>query len=479
MNVDVKNWVTCSLAIAQPLVTRRQPEMEQISGRAKGVAAAAKNAVVATHDHLAADTAVHSPAAPLRFRKNMAEVVVDDAFHEFVRNDLLQFPPPVGSQRAEMMRLCAVGERSFELLWINGHSDAKLTNLHKREKPVTLHVSGVGVTVERTETKKLEARLGPFDWWQILHWEVGKTSFSFCVRHSQPSSEQVFQFTTRSAMGASLKTPAASVGHSFEAIMKAFAESLRPKNGGGDEQLSLSALVTTEDAAQAAARPVFQAARSPVQPRVVKPLFAGGGLAPPPKSGLSKRTSSNSGSSGSSGSSSRTTALSPGSTQPPATPAAQSPVRPFAQPPSRSAPWVQHGVPIRELAPEPEPEPQPQPAIQQPTWQAADSGVDPLDCFFASTAPGAKIHGGGVADRPAVGGDSERPSSERSLPVVVPSSVRIVPGWSGSGVEQLIAMGFDQKSCDAALDATGGDVAQAAEWLLQGNRAPPDTNPFH
>jgi uncharacterized UBP type Zn finger protein len=43
----------------------------------------------------------------------------------------------------------------------------------------------------------------------------------------------------------------------------------------------------------------------------------------------------------------------------------------------------------------------------------------------------------------------------------------------------LIAMGFDQKSCDAALDATCGDVAQAAEWLLQGNRAPPDTNPFH
>ena len=120
--------------------------MDAITQRAKGVgqgvAALAKGAVVATQDELRAASETHSPAAPLRYRKNMAETVVDADYSANSRNTLLRFPPPAPARRAQLMQLVMSNPQSFKLLWVNGHTE-KVSNLHRREKPVVLHVSGV------------------------------------------------------------------------------------------------------------------------------------------------------------------------------------------------------------------------------------------------------------------------------------------------------------------------------------------------
>ena len=44
-------------------------------------------------------------------------------------------------------------------------------------------------------------------------------------------------------------------------------------------------------------------------------------------------------------------------------------------------------------------------------------------------------------------------------------------GWDASSVGRLIDMGFATVDAEAALEAKGGDVQQAAEWLLAGGTA--------
>lgn len=288
--------------------------MEAASARAKGVVAVAKNAVVVTRDHLVAETDVHSPAAPLRSRKNMAEVVVDEDFHSYQKNALLQHPAGIGGPaRVALIRTCSFAEQSFKLLWTNA-SKAELSNVHKREKGVLLHVSSVGVTIERTDTKKAESLHGPFDWWQIVSWEVGKWTFSFSVRTNRSAASTVLHFATRNSFGGYLHTSSANVGRAFTAATSTIAERLTDAKGrtGQLAQGSTSTLAAeTGDHV-----PVFSVARSPSRQLATKPtVLSNGGLSPPPKSRLSKRSGSKC-----------TTAVAT---------AVQSPTRPFAQSPCK------------------------------------------------------------------------------------------------------------------------------------------------
>eukprot|EP01043_Picozoa_sp_COSAG02_P003788 COSAG02_NODE_95_length_37416_cov_60.512742_19_plen_332_part_00 len=301
--------------------------MDAIGARAKGVAAAARNAAVATHDHLAAETEVYSPAAPLRMRKNQHEVVVDDDFHSYQKNEVLQHSKPGPSLRAEVIEACNFAERSFKLLWTNA-SKAELKNAHKREKRVVLHVSMAGVTIERTDTKKAEARHGPVDWWQITHWEAGKSQFSFGARASGSVASQTFHFATLNSLGIRLRTAPADVAHSFSAATSAIAEKLGDDSmcPGQSVRVSLSQFAATETGGPAEA-PVFGAVKSPGRPLAKPVVLSGGGLSPPPKSRLSKRAGSRC----------------PGATAARDLPessmvVAQSPTRPFAHEPRNNMP---------------------------------------------------------------------------------------------------------------------------------------------
>lgn len=408
--------------------SRRSP-MEALASKAKGVAALAKGAVAATQDEIRSASDVHSPAAPLRYRKNMAETVVAADYATASRNALLRFQPPSGARRAQLMQLVLSSPQSFSLLWVNGHTEANVSNLHRREKKVLLHVSGAGVEVERTETKKAEARVGPFDWWQISQWECGAGHFCFTARRRAHDGtvpdggggEQVFQFSNESMFGELTGAPTAGVGHAFDSVVAAYTEQLQ----AGERKELLSEFALAAAYADDCAAPIF-AAKSPV-PRAQaspKPLFTGAGLAPPPKSGLSKGPNPFRGSraSGSAPLQSPQQAVLPNPFNIP--PSAQSPTRPFAPAP-------------RLRVPEPEPEPEagpPQPA-----------GTDTLlNSFF-----------GGA---------------------LVPASARVstppIASTGRPGAAELLAMGFETPDVDAALGATGDKVEAAADWLLRRNRAP-------
>ena len=342
--------------------------MEAVSARAKGVVAAAKNAVVATQDHLAAETEVHSPAAPLRSRKNMAEVVVDEDFHSYNKNALLQHPVIDGPARAALIRTCNFAEQSFKLLWVNA-SKAELSNVHKREKGVLLHVSSVGVTIERTDTKKAESLHGPFDWWQISNWEVGKWSFSFSVRANGNAASTAFHFATRNSFGGHLHTSSATVGCAFTAAISAIAERLGDAKGR-DGQLAQGSLarLAAETGDHA---PVFSVARSPSRQHATKPIvLSGGGLSPPPKSRLSKCSGSKC-----------TIGVST---------AVQSPTRPFAQSPCKD-----------ELKPQPIPEPEPAQLLTRTRRSdGATTNAALLTELFSESAP-ALASPAAVTDRTA------------------------------------------------------------------------------
>ena len=177
---------------------------------AKGVRDLAKDGVATVQAHLSADSSPHSPAAPLRYRRNMEAVVVEDCYHNVRRNDLPQLHPtcPEPARRAEMVR--GLAPREFELLWLNS-SEVKVSNLHRREKPVKLRVDPEqGVTLERAETKKAEEKrqVGRWHWWDILEWEVTKTAFGFRARppaggcgDTGGGTCSYFQLTTRSQLG--------------------------------------------------------------------------------------------------------------------------------------------------------------------------------------------------------------------------------------------------------------------------------------
>jgi hypothetical protein len=254
----------------------------------------ALNAAVATHDHLVAETEVYSPAAPLRMCKNQRDVVVDSDFHSYRKNEVLQHAKPGPSMRAELSNACNFAERSFKLLWTNA-SKAELSNAHKREKRVLLHVSVAGVTIKRTSTKKAEAeaRHGPFDWWQITHWEASKSQFTFGVREGACAAGHAFHFTTNS-LATRLSTEPADVACAFSIATSAIAEKLADGSmrRGHAVPPSLSQLAAAENSGPAEL-PVFGAVKSPRRQPLAKPVvLSGGGLLPPPKSRLSKRTAS-------------------------------------------------------------------------------------------------------------------------------------------------------------------------------------------
>ena len=146
---------------------------------AKGVRDLAKDGVATVQAHLSADSSPHSPAAPLRYRRNMEAVVVEDCYHNVRRNELPQLHPtcPEPARRAEMVR--GLAPREFELLWLNS-SEVKVSNLHRREKPVKLRVDPEqGVTLERAETKKAEEER------QVGCWHCG-TALCRCWSKFQP-----------------------------------------------------------------------------------------------------------------------------------------------------------------------------------------------------------------------------------------------------------------------------------------------------
>ena len=266
---------------------------------AKGVRDLAKDGVATVQAHLSADSSPHSPAAPLRYRRNMEAVVVEDCYHNVRRNDLPQLHPtcPEPARRAEMVR--GLAPREFELLWLNS-SEVKVSNLHRREKPVKLRVDPEqGVTLERAETKKAEEKrqVGRWHWWDILEWEVTKTAFGFRARppaggcgDTGGGTCSYFQLTTRSQLGTATGShPAAEVGQAFDRVADRYAACLRGGGGGGTAApLSVLAAADGEPGGEA---PIFQtkpAARGNSSP-TVRPTFGPGGvLAPPPKSALAK-----------------------------------------------------------------------------------------------------------------------------------------------------------------------------------------------
>ena len=264
---------------------------------AKGVRDLAKDGVATVQAHLSADASPHSPAAPLRYRRNMEAVVVEDCYHNVRRNELLQLHPtcPEPARRAEMVR--GLAPREFELLWLNS-SEVKVSNLHRREKPVKLRVDPEqGVTLERAETKKAEEerQVGRWHWWDILEWEVTKTAFGFRARPPAGGSGDsgggaYFQLTTRSQLGTPTGShPAAEVGQAFDRVADRYVACLRGGGGGGGGTAApLSVLASSAEPGGEA--PIFQtkpAARGKSSP-AVRPTFSGGLLAPPPKSALAK-----------------------------------------------------------------------------------------------------------------------------------------------------------------------------------------------
>ena len=142
-------------------------------GQAKGAAKWTTDIHQAAHD-------VHSPAAPLRYIRNMRETVVDEDFHSVCANELPRWGNMGHGGEAILQAVAGVAERTFQCGWLNA-SEAKATNVHKRHKAVEIEVSAVGVKVTRRDSKKADPVVGTWDFWHILEWEVCPDCFSFCA----------------------------------------------------------------------------------------------------------------------------------------------------------------------------------------------------------------------------------------------------------------------------------------------------------
>jgi hypothetical protein len=137
----------------------------------------------------------------------MKDAVVNFDFHSITPNELLlDEPPPPGKSYAAT--IVAAADAVFDAKWVKS-SELKASNVHKRDKQVTVSISAKGVMVDRKETKKAESRVGFWDFTHIAQWELNKGRFSFttCRREGDPPVQAAEPAVSLGAewVGASMK----------------------------------------------------------------------------------------------------------------------------------------------------------------------------------------------------------------------------------------------------------------------------------